>query len=79
MPYQPLPQEIEARATALGCDAGPQPDILLGRDLIGLGLTPGKRFGAILRAAAEAQADGEFTDHAGGMAWLAAFLRDNPA
>ena len=43
LPYQPLPQEIEARATALGCDAGPQPDILLGRDLIGLGLTPGKR------------------------------------
>jgi tRNA nucleotidyltransferase (CCA-adding enzyme) len=79
LPPQPLPQEIEARAAALGCDDGPQPDILLGRDLIGLGLTPGKRFGAILRAAAEAQAEGEFTDHVGGIAWLAAFLHDNPA
>jgi tRNA nucleotidyltransferase (CCA-adding enzyme) len=76
LPAQPLPQDIEARAAALGCEDGPQPDILLGRDLIGLGLTPGKRFGAVLRAAAEAQTEGEFTDHDGGMRWLAVFLRD---
>ncbi|MGI8856758.1 MAG: CCA tRNA nucleotidyltransferase [Thermomicrobiales bacterium] len=79
LPSQPLPQDVEARAAELGCNSGPQPDILLGRDLIGLGLTPGKRFGEILRAAAEAQAEGDFTDHAGGMAWLAAFLNDDPA
>jgi tRNA nucleotidyltransferase (CCA-adding enzyme) len=77
LPYQPLPQDVEARAEELGCNDGPQPDILRGRDLQALGLTPGKRFGAILRAAAEAQAEGDFTDHVGGMAWLNAFLSDN--
>jgi len=74
-PYRPLPQDIEARALSLGCDLGPQPDILRGRDLQELGLTPGKRFGEILQAASDAQAEGLFTDHAGGMAWLAAYLR----
>lgn len=74
LPYHPLAQDVDARARELGCDTGPQPDILLGRDLIALGLTPGKRFGEILRAAADAQAEGLFTDHASGMSWLAAFL-----
>lgn len=74
LPPPPLPQDLEARARALGCDTAPQPDILQGRDLIEVGLTPGKRFGAILRAASDAQADGVFTDHAGAMAWLAAFI-----
>ena len=74
LPSRPLPQELESRARELGCDETPQPPILQGRDLIALGMPPGQEFGAILRAAAEAQADGIFADHAGGMDWLRAFV-----
>ncbi len=44
--------------------------ILLGRDLETLGIRPGKQMGEILREAWNAQLDGIFTEHEGGMAWL---------
>lgn len=57
-----------ARELALEARA-PEP-LLRGRDLIALGLKPGPQFGEILRRAFEAQLEGAFTDHAGGIAWL---------
>lgn len=70
----PLPADfpagdwLRARADELAIrDARPKP-IVQGRDLIDLGLKPGKRFGPILQACFEAQLDGEFEDLAGGLA-----------
>lgn len=54
-------------------DEAPTP-ILLGRDLQALGCRPGKQFGAILKAAFEAQLEGAFADHDGAVAWLRANL-----
>ena len=54
-------------------DSAPRP-ILLGRDLIALGLKPGRRFGEILKECFEAQLDGAFSDHAGGVSFLKEFL-----
>lgn len=47
---------------------------LKGRHLIALGLHPGREFGAILRAAEEAQIEGAFEDEAGAIEWAKAFL-----
>ncbi len=58
---------LAADAIALK-DARPKP-ILMGRHLIGLGYSPGPRMGDILRAAFEAQLDGEFETADGGAAW----------
>jgi tRNA nucleotidyltransferase (CCA-adding enzyme) len=66
---------LRDRAHALAVqDAAPRP-LLLGRDLVELGLQPGPHFKPILAAAAEAQLDGAFTDEAGGRAWLKEYLR----
>ena len=50
-------------------DSAPKP-LVQGRDLIALGMNPGVEFGRILKAAYEAQLDGAFADHAGGMSFL---------
>ena len=50
-------------------DAIPKP-IVQGRDLISLGMKPGIEFGAILKRCFEAQLDGVFSDHDGGMEYL---------
>ena len=50
-------------------DAIPKP-IVQGRDLISLGMKPGIEFGAILKKCFEAQLDGAFADHDGGMEYL---------
>ena len=50
-------------------DAIPKP-IVQGRDLISLGMKPGIEFGAILKRCFEAQLDGVFYDHDGGMEYL---------
>ena len=50
-------------------DAIPKP-IVQGRDLISLGMKPGIEFGAILKRCFEAQLDGVFFDHDGGMEYL---------
>ena len=67
----PFPSEPEPLEWLLGeaerlriKDAAPKP-ILQGRDLIALGMKPGVEFGEILKAAYEAQLDGEFADLAG--------------
>jgi tRNA nucleotidyltransferase (CCA-adding enzyme) len=44
---------------------------LRGSDLIALGIAPGRHFAPVMRAALAAQDDGEFSDHAGAVAWLA--------
>ena len=44
--------------------------LLLGRDLLAIGLKAGPSFGKILKAAYEAQLDGEFTDRPGALEWL---------
>lgn len=61
----------------LGADITPKP-ILLGRHLIALGEKPGAHFTAILDAAFEAQLDGAFTDEAGALSWLKAYLKARP-
>jgi tRNA nucleotidyltransferase (CCA-adding enzyme) len=50
------------RARAIGADKGPPAPILLGRHLLGLGLTPGPRVGEILKAVYELQMDGSVTN-----------------
>ena len=50
-------------------DSIPRP-VVLGRDLIALGLKPGAEFGVILKKCFEAQLDGAFADHAGGVEYL---------
>jgi tRNA nucleotidyltransferase (CCA-adding enzyme) len=47
------------RARALGVEHAPPKPILLGRHLLALGLKPGPRIGAVLRAVYERQLDGE--------------------
>jgi tRNA nucleotidyltransferase (CCA-adding enzyme) len=49
--------------------AAPRP-IVTGKDLIALGLKPGVEFGKILKAAYEAQLDGQFSDKSGALAYL---------
>ena len=50
-------------------DSAPRP-IVQGRDLIALGMKPGVEFGRILKAAYEAQLDGEFSDLKGGIEYV---------
>ena len=50
------------RARALGVQHRPPEPILLGRHLLGLGLTPGPRIGEILKAIYEQQMDGSVTN-----------------
>jgi tRNA nucleotidyltransferase (CCA-adding enzyme) len=51
--------------------------ILKGEDLIKKELTPGPLFGVILRAAYEAQLDGEFETHYGALAWMEEYLNEH--
>lgn len=62
-----------AEALALAATA-PRP-ILLGRHLVALGHQPGPAFKPALDAAFQAQLDGAFTDEAGGITWLRAYLQ----
>jgi len=58
-----------ARAAALGVlEQAPKP-LLQGRDAQALGVKPGPAMGALLKAAFEAQLDGEFGDLPGAVAW----------
>lgn len=62
--------ELRARAEALRLrDSAPRP-LLLGRHLIGRGMSPGREFGALLEEAFEAQLEGKFTDLEGALKWL---------
>jgi tRNA nucleotidyltransferase (CCA-adding enzyme) len=50
----------------------PARGLLTGHHLIAAGMTPGPAFGPVLAGAIAAQDDGEFTDEAGALRWLAA-------
>ena len=54
-------------------DSSPKP-IMQGRDLIALGMTPGRDFRDILKTCFEAQLDGAFDSHDGGKAYLAKLI-----
>ena len=58
-------------------DAIPKP-IMQGRDLIALGMKSGVEFGAILKKCFEAQLDGTFCDHEGGVKYLRSILPPLP-
>jgi tRNA nucleotidyltransferase (CCA-adding enzyme) len=62
--------QLRAKAAQLRVQASPPKPLLLGRHLIEAGLAPGPGFGPILRAAFEAQLEGEFVDLPGALAWL---------
>lgn len=53
-------------------DKQPKP-ILMGRDLIAMGMKPNKQFGLILKAAFDAQIDGAFVDLDGAKVWVGTF------
>jgi tRNA nucleotidyltransferase (CCA-adding enzyme) len=73
----PLPQivpqsmlDLRAKAEILQVQAGAPKPILMGRHLMALGMTPGVEMGAILKAAYEAQLDGEFGSVQQSLLWL---------
>ena len=75
----PSPQGewIIAKAEALAVkDSAPKP-IIMGRDLIAMGLKPSVKFSEILKAVYEAQLDGAFSDKASALSYLKNFL-DSP-
>jgi tRNA nucleotidyltransferase (CCA-adding enzyme) len=58
-------------------DGGPE-EIMKGRHLIKeLGMKPGIHFGVILKAAFEAQLDGDFEDEIDGLEWIKNFIDEN--
>ena len=70
-PSEPEPLKwLAAQAERLRvADSAPKP-LVQGRDLIAFGMKPGPEFGKILKAAYEAQLDGKFTDHEGGIKYV---------
>ena len=69
--YQPYSLDVWLEnAERLGILDRPPTPILQGRDLIALGMPPGPEMGTILKAAFEAQLDGEFLTHEQAVEWL---------
>jgi tRNA nucleotidyltransferase (CCA-adding enzyme) len=73
----PLPQivpstvtELRDRAKNLGVHQKPPEAFLMGRDLITMGMKPGKEMGEILKRAYEAQLDGEIISKESALEWL---------
>ena len=70
-PREPEPLDWLARETKrLEVEAAAPKPILMGRDLIALGLTPSPLFGEILADCYEAQLDGVFADRASALTYL---------
>ena len=68
-----VPENVKtllARAHALEVRQKPPPPILQGRHLLPLGVEPGRRMGAILDKAYEAQLEGIFGDLQGALEWV---------
>jgi tRNA nucleotidyltransferase (CCA-adding enzyme) len=65
------------RAHELEVRQKPPPRILQGRHLLPLGLSPGKRLGAVLDKAYEAQLEGVFTDLEGALKWVEMEIKAN--
>jgi tRNA nucleotidyltransferase (CCA-adding enzyme) len=63
---------LEVAETIQLSDQAPAP-LIMGRDLIALGLRPGPAFGDILRAAMEAQLEGEFDEETKDI-WIRSYL-----
>lgn len=57
-------------------DSAPKP-LVLGRDLISLGLKPSARFGVILKACYDAQLDGRFFSREDGVKFASAYIAGN--
>jgi poly(A) polymerase len=70
---------IEGRVESLRASAtGLEPaNLVVGEDLIGLGMPPGPRFREILDAVYDAQLDGEILDRAGAEAYVSRILGEN--
>ncbi len=70
---QKVPQtvrELQERSQALQLAAQAPTPLLLGRDLLAVGYSPGKTMGVILQAAFEAQLDGVFESKEGALKWI---------
>lgn len=73
----PAGEWLLARARALEvADAAPKP-MVMGHHLIELGLTPGPRFGPILRACYDAQIEGEFMTLDDGIEYAKSLIRES--
>ncbi len=67
---------LRERAKALQIyDSAPE-QIVLGRHILALGISPNKNFSKILKKCFDAQLDGEFSDEAGGVAFLKNLLEN---
>lgn len=65
---------LRERASALGVLSEPPPPLVMGRDLIALGLPPSESFKSILEKAYNAQLDQEITTREQGCEWLKKYL-----
>ena len=65
------------RAKALNVELRQPDPLLMGRDLIAMGIKPGPEMGKILKAAWNAQLDGEFLDHDGAVEWYKRYATQN--
>jgi tRNA nucleotidyltransferase (CCA-adding enzyme) len=63
--------ELRAKATELAVQASAPQPILRGRDLVERGWSPGPAMGSLVRAAYEAQLEGQFEDLSGALRWAA--------
>jgi tRNA nucleotidyltransferase (CCA-adding enzyme) len=70
----PTAEELVQRSQALGVHKESPKPLVMGRDLIPLGVKPGKEMGIILKAAEEAQLDGLFADKENGLEWVRNYL-----
>jgi tRNA nucleotidyltransferase (CCA-adding enzyme) len=62
--------ELRSTATRLSVESSAPKPILLGRHLVERGLPPGREIGRWVRAAYEAQLEGQFQDLAGALRWF---------
>lgn len=72
-----LCNEIEKRASKLNILNAKATPILMGKDILKLGITPSKDFSKILESAYEAQMDGKITSHEEALSWLKKYLLSN--
>ena len=62
-------EELRKRAADLGIERTPPERLVMGRDLIALGISPGPQMGELLQQAFEAQLAGEFETREDAMVW----------
>lgn len=80
-PWQPLPfpegEWAEKRFEALQLKSSKPKPLILGRDLIQKGLTPGPHFSEILQSLFDAQLEGHFTTRESGLTYLDQWLHSH--